>query len=83
MGAVYLGLAAMFFVARPAGASPARSALAAGAAVALLLLAGLGVYEFAIGHAARGILVSAAVELLLSVGFARVLMTDRRVAASI
>jgi hypothetical protein len=82
MGAVYLGLSAMFFVARSAGASPARSALAGGAAVALFLLAALGVYEFATGHAARGILVSAAVELLLAAGFARVLMTGRRLAIS-
>jgi hypothetical protein len=80
MGAVYLGLAAMFFVARSASASPARSALAAGAAVALFLLAALGVYEFAVGRAARGILLSAAVELLLSLGFARVLIADRRAA---
>lgn len=81
MGAVYLGLSAMFFAARSAGASPARSALAGGAAVALLLLAALGTYEFATGNAARGILVSAAVELVLSFGFARVFIADRRVAA--
>lgn len=82
MGAVYLGLSAMFLAARSAGASPARSALAGGAAIALFLLAVLGVYEFATGNAARGILVSVAVELLLSAGFARVLMLDRRVAVS-
>jgi hypothetical protein len=81
MGAVYLGLSAMFFLARSAGPSPARFALAGGAAAALFLLAALGVYEFAVGHAARGILVSALVELLLAAGFARVVMTDRRVAA--
>jgi hypothetical protein len=80
LGAVYLGLSAMFFAARSAGASPARSALAGGAALALFLLAVMGAYEFAAGNAARGILVSAAAELLLAIGFARVFMTDRRAA---
>ncbi|MDB5914536.1 MAG: hypothetical protein JWP22_3211 [Ramlibacter sp.] len=79
MGAVYLGLSAIFFAARSTEESPARSAIARGAAVALFLLALVGVYEFAVGNAARGILVSAAVELLLAVGFVRVLMTERRV----
>lgn len=82
MGAVYLGLAAIFFAARSAGASPARSALAGGAAIALFLLAVVGAYEFATGNAGPGILVSAAVELLLSIGFARALLADRRVASS-
>lgn len=82
MGAVYLGLSAMFFAARSAGPSPARSALAGGAAVALLLLAVLGLYEFAVGSAARGILVSVTVELVLAIGFARALMKDRRAAVA-
>lgn len=82
MGAVYLGLSAMFFAARSAGPSPARSALSAGAALALFLLSLLGIYEFATGEAARGILVSAAVELLLAIGFARALFTDRRMAVA-
>lgn len=79
MGAVYLGLSVIFFAARSTEASPARSAIAGGAAVALFLLALLGVYEFAGGNAMRGILVSAAVELLLAVGFVRILITERRV----
>lgn len=82
MGAVYLGLSAMFFAARSSPTSPARSALSGGAALALFLLSSLGVYEFATGHAARGILVSAAVEMLLAFGFARVVLTDRRSAAA-
>lgn len=78
MGAVYLGLSLMLFAARSAEPSSARSALCAGAAFALALLALLGIYEFAAGHAARGILVSTAVELLLAAGFARVLLVERR-----
>jgi hypothetical protein len=40
----------------------------------------MGAYEFAVGNAARGILVSAAVEVLLAISFARVLIADRRAA---
>jgi hypothetical protein len=82
MGAVYLGLSAMFFAARSAGPSPARSALSGGAASALFLLAVLGTYEFVTGGAARGVLVSVAVELLLAVGFTRALLSDRRAPVS-
>jgi hypothetical protein len=82
MGAVYLGLALMFFLTRSAPPSPARSALALGAVVVLGLLAALGVYEFAAGHAARGILVSAAVEFVLALGFARTLVAERRAVAA-
>jgi hypothetical protein len=82
MGAVYVGLAVMFFAARSAEPSPARSALTLGAVVALVLLAVLGVYDFANGNAARGILLSAAIELLLAIGFARVLFAERRAAAN-
>lgn len=83
IGALYLGLAAMFFAARSAPASPARSALAGGGAAALVLLAVMGAYEFATGNAARGILVSTAVELLLAAGFVRVLVADRRAALAV
>lgn len=82
MGAVYLGLAAMFFVARSAAPSPARSAISAGAAAALFLLSFLGTYEFATGGAARGILVSAGIELVLAIGFTRALLGDRRAAVA-
>ena len=82
MGAVYLGLALMFFLTRSASPSPARSALTLGAVVVLSLLAALGVYEFASGHAVRGILVSAAVEFVLALGFARTLTAARRAVAA-
>ena len=41
----------MFFTARHAPHSPARSALIRGGRVICLILAGLGVYELAAGHA--------------------------------
>lgn len=78
MGAVYLGLAVMFFSTRGLGPSRARTALSLGAAVALSLLALLGLYEFTTGHAAFGILVSSIFEALLAAGFLRVLVNERR-----
>ncbi len=77
MGAVYLGLSAIFFLARAVPASPARTALAAGATVVLVLLPLLSVLEVAAGHAGPGILVSAAIELFLAIGFISVLLRDR------
>ncbi len=77
MGAVYLGLAVMLFLARSAPASLARTALVAGATVILILLPALGILEFAAGHAGLGILVSAAIEVLLAVAFVSVLLRDR------
>jgi hypothetical protein len=77
MGAVYLGLSVMFFLTRNAGASAARTGLCAGAFVTVSLLGLLGVYEFALGQASRGILVSAAIELLLAIAFGRLLWEAR------
>ena len=78
IGAVYLGLAVIFFLARSAAVSTARSALCAGAVVTCSLLAILGVLERAAGHAGPAILASAAVELFLALAFVRVLVVDRR-----
>jgi hypothetical protein len=69
IGCLYLGLAAMLFLSRSAPASPARAAIAGGAAISLLLLAMLGSYEFYYGRAGRGIMISAALETLLAFGF--------------
>jgi len=80
IGALYLGLSAMFFLARSAPVSVARTALSTGAAVTCSLLAVLGVYEFSAGHAGPAILASAALEFLLALGYMRVLVTDRKVA---
>jgi hypothetical protein len=82
IGGLYLGLSVIFLLARSAPPSPARTAVSAGTAVGLLLLAILGVYEFTAGRAGRAILASAAVEGLLAAGFIRVLVADRRAAAS-
>jgi hypothetical protein len=77
IGATYLGLAVIFFLARSLEPSPARSALASGAVVTCSLLAILGVYEFSVGHAARPMLVSAALEIFLAIAFVRILIVDR------
>ena len=71
MGAVYLGLAAMCFLARSAEPSLSRKALCAGATIALGLLAALGIYEWSAARASRGILISATVEAILAISFAR------------
>jgi hypothetical protein len=77
IGCLYLGLALVFFLARKAPLSPARTALSAGAVVITLLLAGTGVFALSQGHAGNGILISAAIELLLGLGFLWVLLTDK------
>lgn len=78
IGGLYLGLSVMYFLARSAPVSVARTALSAGTAVALSLLALLGVYELTVGHAGLGILVSAVIESLLALGYIRILFTERR-----
>ena len=80
IGALYLGLSVMFFLARSAPVSVTRTALSAGAAVLLSLLALLGVYELTAGHAGPGILVSVVIESLLAFGYIRILLTERRAA---
>ncbi len=79
IGALYLGLSVIFFLARSAPVSVARTALGAGTALACSLLALLGVYEFSAGRAGPAILASAAVEALLAIGYIRILVTERRV----
>ena len=81
IGALYLGLSVMFFLARSVPVSVARTALSAGALVVCSLLALLGVCEFAAGRSGPGILASAAIEALLAVAYAFVLFDDRRAAA--
>ncbi len=80
MGCLYLGLSAMYFLARSAPASAARTALAVGAATTLALLAVSGILEFAADHAGPGILVSAAIELLLGLAFVTSLFREKRLA---
>jgi len=78
IGCLYLGLAIIFFLARSAPRSALRTALSAGTVVVTLLLAATGVYELALGHVNKGILVSAAIEFLLAVAWVSVLLTERK-----
>jgi len=56
IAALYTGLAVMFFMVRNAEHSTTRTALITGTITACSILALLGVYEFATGHATSGIL---------------------------
>jgi hypothetical protein len=82
IGVLYLGMALMFFLARSAPVSVARTALSAGFASALMILALLGIYELTAGHVGPGIVVSAAIEFLLSLAYIRVLLTERKAEAA-
>lgn len=61
--ALYAGVAVMFFSARHTPHSPARSALIRGCLVSCLMLAALGVYELASGHATPAILIAVCFEI--------------------
>ena len=74
IGVIYLSLSLIFFLARSAPPSDARSALSAGALVACTLLAALGWFEFKARRVGPGILVSVTAELMLSAGFASFLL---------
>ena len=81
IGALYLGLSVIFFLARSAPTSVARTALCAGTAVACSSLALLGVFELSAGRVGPAILASVVVESLLALGYVRVLAAERRLAA--
>jgi hypothetical protein len=81
IGALYIGLSVIFFLARSVPVSIARTALSAGTAVALSLLVLSGVYELSTGHVGSGILVSIAIEFLLALGYIRIFFAERRAAA--
>lgn len=78
LGVLYTGLAVIFYLARSAPASPARTGISAGAAFALGFLALLGIYELLAGRVSRGILSSVAVESLLAIGYIWILITGKR-----
>lgn len=69
IAALYAGIAVMYFLARNAEHSATRTALIVGTITACLILAILGVYEFAAGHASNGILVSVFIEVVLILAF--------------
>lgn len=79
IGALYLGLSVIFFLARSAPRSTVRTALSAGATVTLWLLVFLGICELAAGHAGSGILGSVVVESLLALAYTWFLLTERRI----
>lgn len=69
-GALFLGLSAMLFLARDCENSPARRSIAAGLSIACASLSALGIFEFSVGHAGKGIGLAVAVELALAIAFA-------------
>lgn len=77
IGAVYLGIALLFFQGRSASPSELRAAVCAGLGVAIALLAGLGLFELKAGRVNKGILVSTVVETLLASSFFWVLWGPR------
>lgn len=70
IGALYLGLALLFFLGRAAGPSELRSAVCLGMSLASALLAGLGFLERSVGRVSSGIVVPALIEAALAVAFA-------------
>ena len=69
IAALYTGLAVMFFMVRNAEHSTTRTALITGTITGCMILALLGVYEFAAGHASSGILASVFIEVVLVLAF--------------
>ena len=69
LGALYLGLALMFFLGRAAAPSDLRSAVCLGVGGASALLACLGLFEYWAGRVTSGIIVPAIVETVLAAGF--------------
>lgn len=69
LGAVYLGLALLFFLGRAAPPSDLRSAVCLGMGGASALLAGLGLFELRAGRVGPRILVPALVEVVVAAGF--------------
>lgn len=70
IGALYLGLALLFFLGRSAAPSELRSGVCLGVGAASAILAGLGVFELRAGRVGSGILVPVVAETLLAAGFA-------------
>ena len=69
IGAIYLGLALMFFLGRAAGPSEFRSAVCLVTGAAIALLACLGLFEFLARRVGAGVFRSVAGEAVLAAGF--------------
>lgn len=67
--ALYAGIAVMFFSARNAEPSTARSALIKGVVVVCFMLAALGYLEFEVGNATPRILIAVFIEVALMLAF--------------
>ena len=67
--ALFAAIGIMFFAARNAKPSSARSALVSGFVFGCFALAALGVFELATGHAGLGILSAVLVEVALALAF--------------
>lgn len=72
VGALYVGIAVMFFLARNAEPSPARSALIRGLIVSCLMLISLGCFELAVGHVNSGFLVPIFIEVMITLALLNV-----------
>jgi hypothetical protein len=68
-GALYMGIALMFFLARNAAPSTTRDALVYGLISTCMILALLGMDEFAKGRANKGILTAVLIEVALCLLF--------------
>ena len=69
IGAIYLGLALMFFLGRAAAPSDLRSAVCLVMGGTIALLACLGLFEFRAGRVSAGIFRSVVAEAVLAAGF--------------
>lgn len=69
IGAIYLGLAVMFFLGRAAGPSDLRSAVCLVTGGVIALLACLGLFEFLARRVSAGIFRSVIGEAVLAAGF--------------
>ncbi|HCU83865.1 hypothetical protein [Methylophilus sp. UBA6697] len=67
--ALYAGIALMFFLARNAAPSATSDALVYGLIATCMILALLGIYEFAKGRANKGILTAVLIEVALCLLF--------------
>lgn len=77
IGALYLGLALMFFLGRSAGPSDIRSAVCLVSAGAVAMLATFGLFELRAGRVTRGIFRSVVAEALLAAAFVWVWWSGR------
>jgi hypothetical protein len=77
IGAIYLGLALMFFLGRAAAPSDLRSAACLVTGGAIALLACFGLFEFRAGRVRAGILGSVVGEAVLAAGFVWVWWGER------